>query len=83
MIEIDVPGHTTSLHASHPSMIAAYNYQPWQEYAACPPGGQIRFMVDEVVDKVVGVLEGLRGRVRGEYMGSGGDEVNEKTYVGA
>lgn len=39
-------------------------------------------MVDELVEKVVGVLAALKGRVRGKYMGTGGDEVNEKTYVG-
>ena len=41
-IEISLPGHTASIHHSYPSLIAAYNQQPWETWAANPPSGQMK-----------------------------------------
>ena len=39
-LEIDLPGHTASIHHSHPHLITAYNAS-WATYACHPPAGQL------------------------------------------
>jgi hexosaminidase len=42
-IEIDMPGHTSSIWYSHPELIASFNIQhDWNTYAAEPPSGTLR-----------------------------------------
>lgn len=47
-IEIDMPGHTSSIYHSYPDLITAYNQQPWEPYAAQPPSGQLKLNSKDV-----------------------------------
>ena len=47
-IEIDMPGHTASIHHGYPNPITAYNQQPWDPYAMEPPSGQLKLNSPEV-----------------------------------
>ena len=40
IVEIDAPGHTSSLWYSHPELVVAFNQQPWNKYCAEPPCGK-------------------------------------------
>ena len=45
VLEIDKPGHTTSVAESHPELIACREAEPWTMYANEPPAGQLRCVV--------------------------------------
>ncbi|KAF2850237.1 glycoside hydrolase family 20 protein [Plenodomus tracheiphilus IPT5] len=83
IVEIDMPGHTSVLHYSHPELIAAWNIQPdWSTYAAEPPSGTLKLnssAVDAFLEKL---LDDLLPRVYpySSYFHTGGDEVNKKAY---
>jgi hexosaminidase len=84
LLEVDLPGHTASLHASHPEHIASYNAQPYGKYANQPPAGQIRFATDATVKwtrNLVRDVVGLVGADGSRYVGTGGDEVNVPCMV--
>ena len=81
-LEIDMPGHTASIHAAYPELIQSYNRQPWPNYSAQPCAGQLKLSnsaVTEFVDTLLGDL-----LPRTEYYSSlfhlGGDEVDANAY---
>ena len=82
IVEIDIPGHTASIHHSRPELVMGYAKEPWEEFANEPPAGQLRFMDDGAKSLVVSLLERLGDLLPSPYFGTGGDEVNEKIYVG-
>ncbi|KAL9619156.1 MAG: hypothetical protein Q9204_008324, partial [Flavoplaca sp. TL-2023a] len=45
-VEIDLPGHTTSIGNAYPSLVTAKD-MPWPEYALQPPSGQLRLNSSE------------------------------------
>ncbi|KAH7356297.1 glycoside hydrolase superfamily [Pyrenochaeta sp. MPI-SDFR-AT-0127] len=81
--EIDMPGHTSSIHHSFPELIAAFNVQPnWDTYAAEPPSGTLKLNSTGVYDFLETLLDDLLPRVYpySSYFHTGGDEVNMNAY---
>ena len=84
ILEIDMPGHTSSIAYSHPELIAAFNVQPdWSTYAAEPPSGTLKLNSSEVDSFLDTLFEDLLPRVSpySSYYHTGGDEVNAAAYM--
>jgi hexosaminidase len=82
--EIDMPGHTSSIHYSFPDLIAAFNIQPnWDTYAAEPPSGTLKLNSTAVYDFLETLLDDLLPRILpySSYFHTGGDEVNKNAYT--
>ncbi|MCJ1334057.1 N-acetyl-glucosamine-6-phosphate deacetylase [Thelotrema lepadinum] len=81
-LEIDMPGHTSSVFHSYPNLVVAFN-QPLVLYSASePPSGQLSLndsRVHEFVEKLlVDLLQ--RSSPYSSLFHLGGDEVNTKVY---
>ena len=84
VIEIDSPGHTSSIAFSRPDLIAAFNVQPdWDAYAAEPPSGTLKLNSTAVYDFMDSVYKDLLPRVKPytSYFHTGGDEIKESAYL--
>jgi len=84
IIEIDMPGHTSSIWFSHPDLIAAFNQQPdWNTYAAEPPSGTLKLNSSAVTSFLDTLFADLLPRVSpySNYFHTGGDEVNPNAYL--
>ena len=81
-IEIDVPGHTSSIWYSRPELIAAYDEPNWETYAAQPPSGTLKLNSSDVYDFMDELYDDLLPRLNNysSYFHSGGDEVNKNAY---
>jgi hexosaminidase len=83
-IEIDMPGHTSSIWYSHPELIASFNIQPnWSSFAAEPPSGTLKLNDTNVYNFVEKLFKDLLPRVApfNAYFHTGGDEVNANAYT--
>ena len=83
-IEIDMPGHTSSIGLAYPDLIAAFNVQPeWGTYSAEPPTGQLKLNSSAVYDFLGTLWSDLLPRVSPytAYFHTGGDEVNANVYL--
>jgi len=83
ILEIDMPGHTSSIAFSHPELIAAFNVQPnWGSYAAEPPSGTLKLNSSAVSDFLDKLFKDVLPRVLpySSYFHTGGDEVNMQAY---
>ncbi|OTA36020.1 hypothetical protein BTJ68_03570 [Hortaea werneckii EXF-2000] len=83
VMEIDNPGHTSSIAFSHPDLIAAFNVQPdWNTYAAEPPSGTLKLNSTAVYDFLEKLFDDLLPRLKPltSYFHLGGDEVNMNAY---
>lgn len=83
-LEIDMPGHTSSIWYSHPELIASFNKQPdWNTYAAEPPSGILKLNEPKVYDFLDKLFKDLLPRVLpyNAYFHTGGDEVNANAYM--
>ncbi|MCJ1289095.1 N-acetyl-glucosamine-6-phosphate deacetylase [Xylographa carneopallida] len=81
-LEIDLPGHTASIHHSYPELITAYNMQPWEAYAAEPPSGQLKLNSSSVARFIETLLSDLFPRLvpYSSRFHLGGDELNTNSY---
>lgn len=81
-LEIDLPGHTTSIAHAYPDLIAAANKQPWSTFAAEPPSGQLKLNSSEVYSFLTTLLQDLFPRTRSysSLFHLGGDELNRDVY---
>lgn len=81
-LEIDMPGHTASIHAAYPDLLQSYNRQPWPEFSAQPCAGQFKLDYPPVLDFTETLLNDLLPRVSpfSSLFHIGGDEVNAKAY---
>lgn len=82
-LEIDMPGHTSSIAFSHPELIAAFNVQPnWDTYAAEPPSGTLKLNSSAVSTFLHTLFDDLLPRIAPytAYFHTGGDEVNVNAY---
>ncbi|RPA83068.1 hypothetical protein BJ508DRAFT_78474 [Ascobolus immersus RN42] len=84
IVEIDMPGHTTSIAEAYPELIIAKNRQPdWPLFAAQPPSGTLKLGDDPKVNEFnTNLLNDLLPRLKEHtsYYHSGGDEVNAHAY---
>ena len=81
--EIDMPGHTASIHHSFPDLIVAYEQEPWQQYAQEPPAGQLKLDSDAVREFARRLFDDVLPRVarHSQRFHIGGDELNTKCYM--
>lgn len=80
LLEIDTPGHTTSIGAAFPEFVACMDASPWATYANEPPAGQLRLTQGAVLNFTTSLFEALLDVVEGPYVSTGGDEVNLPCY---
>ena len=83
IVEIDMPGHTTSIAESHPELIVGRNIQPnWSKYAAQPPSGSLKLNNKDVRSFLSTLFRDLLPRLNkhSPYFHTGGDEVNANVY---
>lgn len=82
-IEIDMPGHTSSIWFSHPELITAFNAQPYSTYCAEPPCGSLKLNDSAVYSFLDTMFDDLFPRISeySAYFHSGGDEVNFNAYL--
>lgn len=80
-VEIDLPGHTTSIGNAYPSLVTAKDV-PWPEYALQPPSGQLRLNSSEVPPFIQTLLDDLLSRTsrHSSLFHLGGDEINLNAY---
>ncbi|KAF2762208.1 hypothetical protein EJ05DRAFT_448580 [Pseudovirgaria hyperparasitica] len=81
-LEIDVPGHTTSIAASHPNLITAATQDPWTKYAAEPPSGQLKLDSPAVYTFLTKLFNDIlpRSAFYSKHFHFGGDELNRAAY---
>jgi hexosaminidase len=83
-MEIDNPGHTSSIHFTDPDLITAFNQQPdWTNYCAEPPCGSLKLNSTKVYDFLDKLFDDLLPRLQPltSYFHLGGDEVNKNAYL--
>jgi hexosaminidase len=83
IIEIDMPGHTTSIADAYPDLIVGRNMQPnWDKYAAQPPSGSLKLNNKKVETFLSKLFRDLLPRLNKhtKYFHTGGDEVNANVY---
>lgn len=78
VMEIDQPGHTASIYFSHPELITAFNFHPYDLYAAEPPSGTFKLNSTAVPAFLEKLFDDLLPRLKPltSYFHLGGDEVN-------
>lgn len=84
IIEIETPGHASSVALAYPELIAAFNVQPdWSTYSAEPPTGQLKLNNTAVYNFLDTLWKDLLPRVSqySSYFHTGGDEVNANVYL--
>ncbi|KAF2664520.1 hypothetical protein BT63DRAFT_91239 [Microthyrium microscopicum] len=84
IIEIDMPGHTSSIWYSHPELIASFNEQPdWSTYSAEPPSGTLHLNDPAVYTFIQNLLKDLLPRISPytAYFHTGGDEIKAAAYI--
>lgn len=81
-LELDMPGHTSSIAESHPELIVAAHEDCWSSYAVEPPSGQLKLNSTAVYDFLSTLLDDLMPRVTPftTIMHFGGDEVNRHAF---
>ena len=81
-LEIDMPGHTSSIYHSYPDFVIAYG-QPLADYSASePPSGQLALNDTRVLEFVGRLLTDVlaRSSIYSSNFHLGGDELNTKVY---
>lgn len=81
-IEIDVPGHTTSIANAYPDLVTAAKKEPWNQYAEEPPSGQLKLNHSQVLPFLTKLFSDLlpRASVYSSLAHFGGDELNRNAY---
>lgn len=83
IIEIDMPGHTTSIGFSHPDLITAFRQESWHDYCSEPPCGQLKLNSTPVYDFVTKLFDNLLPSLSpySAYFHTGGDEIDANDYL--
>ena len=81
-LEIDMPGHTASVHPAYPDLVASYNRKPWPSFSAQPCAGQLKLTSQPVMAFVTELLNDLLPRTAGftSLFHLGGDEMYANAY---
>ena len=80
MLEINMPGYTSSIGSSYPDFIVCFDASPWATYANEPPAGQLRLVDNTVITFTTSLFQELVGLVQSPYISMGGDEINQPCY---
>ncbi|KAI0793019.1 N-acetylhexosaminidase [Irpex lacteus] len=80
VVEIDTPGHTASIHESHPEHVACYDSSPWMTFANEPIAGQLRFASAATTNFTAGLLDATAKLFPSSLISTGGDELNLPCY---
>ncbi|KAF2668253.1 N-acetyl-beta-D-glucosaminidase [Microthyrium microscopicum] len=83
-LEIDMPGHTSSIYYAYPELISSFNVQPeWTSFALEPPSGTLKLNSSKVDTFLEKVLADLSPRISPytNYFHTGGDEVSQSAYL--
>lgn len=83
VLEIDMPGHTTSIAYAFPDLIAAAHALPWDQYCLEPPCGSLKLAHPPVYEFLEKLWGDILPRVSPytSYFHTGGDEVNLNSYT--
>ncbi|KAF8512648.1 beta-hexosaminidase [Hysterangium stoloniferum] len=85
MVELDTPGHTSSIAESHPEFIACHKAMPWNQFAngmsTYPPAGQLRIADDDVINFVSALFTSVASQFPSKFFSTGGDEINQNCYA--
>ncbi|KAL8866686.1 MAG: hypothetical protein Q9174_006149, partial [Haloplaca sp. 1 TL-2023] len=83
VVEIDMPGHTSSIAFSQPELITGFNERNWSDYAAEPPSGSLKLNSSAVYTFLSTLWQDLLPQVLpySAYFHTGGDEVNANVYT--
>ncbi|KAK7054384.1 Glucosamine-6-phosphate isomerase (Glucosamine-6-phosphate deaminase) (GNPDA) (GlcN6P deaminase) [Paramarasmius palmivorus] len=79
IMEIDNPGHTSSIGNSHPEHIACF--QSTNGNLGDPPSGQLRLASDATLNFTLDVLSSVAKTLPSKFFATGGDEVNQPCYA--
>ncbi|ESK95657.1 glycoside hydrolase family 20 protein [Moniliophthora roreri MCA 2997] len=78
IMEIDNPGHTAIVGASHPEHVACY--EGTGRTVGEPPAGQLRLASDATLNFTLDVLSSVAKTLPSKFFATGGDEVNVPCY---
>ncbi|MES1907690.1 MAG: hypothetical protein MHM6MM_000760 [Cercozoa sp. M6MM] len=78
--EIDTPGHSYSWGLGKPGITVCGNQQPWWDYCAGPPCGQLDPTSDVMWNTLETVLTELTAAFGDDYFHAGFDEVNFRCW---
>ncbi|KAL0960600.1 hypothetical protein HGRIS_005632 [Hohenbuehelia grisea] len=81
LMEIDTPGHTAAISASHPEHIACNDASPWTDFANEPPAGQLRLASPSTVNFTASVISAAAAELSSTLFSTGGDELNTNCYT--
>lgn len=79
--EIDTPGHTSAIAASHPEHVACPDATPWATYANEPPAGQLRLASAETQNFTASLITAAASLFNSKFFSTGGDEINANCYT--
>ncbi|EJC98416.1 uncharacterized protein FOMMEDRAFT_31874 [Fomitiporia mediterranea MF3/22] len=79
-VEVDTPGHTSAISASHPEHVACAGKTPWATYANEPPAGQLRLTSDNTANFTASLLADIVNLFPSSLFITGGDEINANCY---
>ncbi|EJC98414.1 N-acetylhexosaminidase [Fomitiporia mediterranea MF3/22] len=80
LVEVDTPGHTSAISASHPEHVACAGKTPWATYANEPPAGQLRIASDDTANFTASLLADVANLFPSSLFSTGGDEINANCY---
>ncbi|KAF5357273.1 hypothetical protein D9757_013008 [Collybiopsis confluens] len=80
LMEIDTPGHTSIVGASHPEYVACF-LSDWITFAGEPPAGQLRITNMTVANFTANVLGAIAKTLPSTLFSTGGDELDMPCYA--
>ncbi|TFK39090.1 N-acetylhexosaminidase [Crucibulum laeve] len=81
LVEIDTPGHSGSISASHPEHIACPQSDPWSDFAGEPPSGQLRLASQATTNFTANFISAIAKTLPSKLFSTGGDEINTNCYA--
>jgi hexosaminidase len=78
--EIDTPGHTSIIAASHPEHVACFVASPWSTFANEPPAGQLRLATPATANFTRSLISAVASTLPSRFFSTGGDELNTACY---
>ncbi|KAJ7465078.1 glycoside hydrolase family 20 protein, partial [Mycena latifolia] len=81
LMEIDTPGHTAIIAASHPELVACSQASPWSTFANEPPAGQLRLATPAAINFTANLFTAAAKVLPSKYFSTGGDELNTACYA--